>query len=190
MPSSGHLLKLIRFPLLVRNTTGRNLNFTWTFSFQTLPAREWCTEGEGTGASIAVGHRAGASWALSEGLWAVREQPEEAGEQWSIQDRYVSSWREKPVISKEKETEQCAVLFIRMKGGNTVSFAKNALSEKNHECYPSSAMQVVCFWKRSRLFSLIIFYKRVNIIVKWILKSNDLHINQFRKQKRKSGSMS
>lgn len=182
MPSSGHLLKLIRFPLLVRNTTGRNLNFTWTFSFQTLPVREWCTEGEGTG-QVPAG-----PWVRVSELWeSSLRRPESSG---PFKTGYVSSWREKPVISKEKETEQCAVLFIRMKAGNTVSFSKNALTEKNHECDPSSAMQVVCFWKQSRLFSLIIFYKRVTIIVKWILKSNDLHINQFRRQKGKSGSMS
>lgn len=61
---AGNLLKLIRFPILVRNATGRNLNFTWTFS---QPCDGGVCEGEGRGAIAAVGHGAGVSWALSEG---------------------------------------------------------------------------------------------------------------------------
>ena len=42
---AGNLLKLIRFPILVSNATGRNLNFTWTFS-QPIPATERCVRGK------------------------------------------------------------------------------------------------------------------------------------------------
>lgn len=61
----GNLLKLIRFPF--RNATGRNLNFTWTFPSQPIPATEGY-EGEGRRAITAVGHGPGASWAPSEAL--------------------------------------------------------------------------------------------------------------------------
>ena len=65
---AGNLLKLIRFPILVRNATGRNLNFTWTFS-QPIPATEGCVRGKAGEQSQlwGMGHGAGVSWALSEG---------------------------------------------------------------------------------------------------------------------------
>lgn len=163
---AGNLLKLISFPILVRNATGRNLNFTWTISSQPIPVTEGCVRGKAGEQSQLWGLGQGpAEQALSEGLWAGREQPEEGGEQWSVSKQgYVSSWREKPVISREKRTEHCAILFIliRMKAGNE-GLSRECFDRKNHKCY---LLRVPCkgyvFGNNSEFISLIIFYKKVN----------------------------
>lgn len=81
----------------------------------------------------------------------------------SVETGYVSSKR-KLIISREKRTEQCAVLFIliRMKAGNEGLSRECFGQEKSQVLSPESAMQGICFWKQSEFISLIIFYKRVD----------------------------
>ena len=91
--------------------------------------------------------------AAGRGQWAVVH----------IKTGYVSLRREKPVISKLKEPEQGAVLFIsvRMKAENTTSLSKTVLTENIMSAFLLEPHKCSVFWNGPDSVSFIV-YKRGN----------------------------